>query len=649
MVRRAPARGRRTRGRNRCAARPDERSGCRPPAVGPRRGRADAGRSSPAARPARRGRSRLPRPRPGRRAPSPVSSPTPSGTRASRRRAPQSTRSGTRARPRRARPASPRRLATRPLRLDTRVVERQRIEARSPQATVMGYSRAVRVGQHVFVGGTAPVMPEGQEPPADAYGQAARCLEIIVGALREAGAGPEHVVRTRIFATDANDFTEIARAHDEVFRRRVSGSHVRAREAPRPTLAGRDRSRGADLVKQAYPPSITGKGAGFAEGGSVLDHSFGKGDPYTLGVEEEYMLLDGETFDLVQHVDTVLAAVAGHELEERINPELMQSVIEITTPVCRTPADVERELSAAARVRHERGGGEGPPRRLCRDASVQPVRAAADHGARPLPQPRRPDAVRRAARADLRDARPRGGRRAGEGDPGGERPARPPPATPRPDRELAVLARRADRARLAAGRWSSPPFHAPGRRRASATTPTTPRSSASSSARAASPTTRISGGTSGCTPASGTVEVRICDAVTRARGRGRHRGVLPGARQALLRAVRPGRGDPVVPPDPHRREQVARRPLRAGGARDRPRHRTAEPRPGRPAHPADAPRPRAARTRARLRARARGHPRRSSAAATAPTGSCGSTTRTATSSRSRREIADTTEAVPVEA
>src|SRR4029077_14478466 len=75
--------------------------------------------------------------------------------------------------------------------LDTRVVERQRIEARSPQATVMGYSRAVRVGQHVLVGGTAPVMPEGQEPPADAYGQAARCLEIIVGALREAGAGPE--------------------------------------------------------------------------------------------------------------------------------------------------------------------------------------------------------------------------------------------------------------------------------------------------------------------------------------------------------------------------------------------------------------------------------------------------------------------------
>jgi carboxylate-amine ligase len=99
-------------------------------------------------------------------------------------------------------------------------------------------------------------------------------------------------------------------------------------------------------VNQVTPPSITGKGAAFPHGGSVLEHRFGEGDPYTLGVEEEYMLLDVETFDLVQHIDTVLAAIAGHELEERINAELMQSVIEITTPVCRSPADVERELKA---------------------------------------------------------------------------------------------------------------------------------------------------------------------------------------------------------------------------------------------------------------------------------------------------------------
>jgi carboxylate-amine ligase len=96
--------------------------------------------------------------------------------------------------------------------------------------------------------------------------------------------------------------------------------------------------------KQIYPPSITGKGARFVPGGSVLDHAFGKSDPYTLGVEEEYMLLDGETFDLVQHIDTVLAAVVGHELEPVINPELMQSVLEIATPVCHTPSEMAAQL-----------------------------------------------------------------------------------------------------------------------------------------------------------------------------------------------------------------------------------------------------------------------------------------------------------------
>jgi len=97
-------------------------------------------------------------------------------------------------------------------------------------------------------------------------------------------------------------------------------------------------------MKQIYPPSITGKGSRYAEGGSVLEHAFGESDPYTLGAEEEYMLLDPETFDLVQHIDTVLAAVTGHELEPRINAELMQSVLEVATPVCHTPADVAAQL-----------------------------------------------------------------------------------------------------------------------------------------------------------------------------------------------------------------------------------------------------------------------------------------------------------------
>jgi glutamate---cysteine ligase / carboxylate-amine ligase len=95
--------------------------------------------------------------------------------------------------------------------------------------------------------------------------------------------------------------------------------------------------------KQAFPSSITGNGSEPA--GSVLDHKFGTGDAYTLGVEEEYQLLDPETFDLVQHIDTMLEAVTGHELAARINAELMQSVLEITTPVCHNAGDVMRWLA----------------------------------------------------------------------------------------------------------------------------------------------------------------------------------------------------------------------------------------------------------------------------------------------------------------
>ncbi len=105
-------------------------------------------------------------------------------------------------------------------------------------------------------------------------------------------------------------------------------------------------------MKQIYPASITGKS--FASGVSVLDHRFGESDPYTLGVEEEYMLLDGETNDLVQHIDTVLAAVSGHELESRIAPELMQSVIEIATPICRNVSDVDQAAAKAAGLRRRR-------------------------------------------------------------------------------------------------------------------------------------------------------------------------------------------------------------------------------------------------------------------------------------------------------
>lgn len=97
-------------------------------------------------------------------------------------------------------------------------------------------------------------------------------------------------------------------------------------------------------MQHDHPAGITG--ATLAAGSSVLDHRFGQSDPFTLGVEEEYMLLDRATLDLVQHIDTVLRAVQEGEHGERIGPELMQSEIEVATPVCRTAGEAGAELSA---------------------------------------------------------------------------------------------------------------------------------------------------------------------------------------------------------------------------------------------------------------------------------------------------------------
>lgn len=96
-------------------------------------------------------------------------------------------------------------------------MERKLVASGSPYEPVIGFSRAVVAGHHVTVSGTAPIMPDGAEPPADAYGQAKRCLEIVVQALAEAGARPEDVVRTRTYLVDADDWEEVGRAHGETF------------------------------------------------------------------------------------------------------------------------------------------------------------------------------------------------------------------------------------------------------------------------------------------------------------------------------------------------------------------------------------------------------------------------------------------------
>ena len=96
------------------------------------------------------------------------------------------------------------------------MLDRTNISSGSPYEPIIGFSRAVRIGHRVLVAGTAPVWPDGSCDP-DPGVQTRRCLEIILAALREAGAGPQHVVRTRMYMANGADWEAIGRAHGEVF------------------------------------------------------------------------------------------------------------------------------------------------------------------------------------------------------------------------------------------------------------------------------------------------------------------------------------------------------------------------------------------------------------------------------------------------
>jgi enamine deaminase RidA (YjgF/YER057c/UK114 family) len=96
-------------------------------------------------------------------------------------------------------------------------MERQLISSGAAFEDRVGYSRAVRVGDRVWVSGTAPIMPGDADPPEGAYEQAKVCLAIVERALAEAGASLDDVVRTRIFVTDRNVIDEVGRAHGEAF------------------------------------------------------------------------------------------------------------------------------------------------------------------------------------------------------------------------------------------------------------------------------------------------------------------------------------------------------------------------------------------------------------------------------------------------
>ena len=104
------------------------------------------------------------------------------------------------------------------------MLERQRIYSGSELEGRYGYCRAVVVGDRVLVSGTAPIWPDGECDP-DPGVQARRCLEIIDGALTEAGSSLDDVVRTRMFVTDPS------------FQEAVGGEHARCFSARPPATS----------------------------------------------------------------------------------------------------------------------------------------------------------------------------------------------------------------------------------------------------------------------------------------------------------------------------------------------------------------------------------------------------------------------------
>jgi enamine deaminase RidA (YjgF/YER057c/UK114 family) len=95
---------------------------------------------------------------------------------------------------------------------------RMNVSSASPYELVVGFSRAVQIGNIIAVGGTAPLGPDGKTvAPGDVASQARRCFEISLAALEQLGAGPDDIIRTRIMLTRLEDWKAAAEVHGEFF------------------------------------------------------------------------------------------------------------------------------------------------------------------------------------------------------------------------------------------------------------------------------------------------------------------------------------------------------------------------------------------------------------------------------------------------
>lgn len=99
------------------------------------------------------------------------------------------------------------------------MTRRERISSGTKWEPIVGYSRAVKVGNRIYVTGTTALGDDGELIGGDdGYEQAKQCIKNIEAALKRLGAGLEHVVRTRMFVTDISRWEEYGRAHGEFFR-----------------------------------------------------------------------------------------------------------------------------------------------------------------------------------------------------------------------------------------------------------------------------------------------------------------------------------------------------------------------------------------------------------------------------------------------